>query len=378
MANKIEFVDLKRQLYGDPIVGSKGIIDEITEAIEECVRNTSFTQGPILENFEKEFALFCNALYCVGLNSGTDALEFSLRCNGLTNGNVITVPNSYFTTSSSISQAGLTPKFVDIDPKTYTMDVNQLESAIDKDTKAILPVHFYGQPCNMDKIMEIAKKHNLLVIEDCAHAHGTIYHGNPVPISGTGAFSFFPGKNMGAWGDAGALVTNDPEVVKQTLFWRNDGSIKKYYHEILGRKARLHTLQASILTVKLKYVLQWAKLRREHAALYNKLLQDVNEIQLPALGDEQSKPAFHIYNILTERREELQKFLNEKGIATNIHYPIPIHLQPAYAFLGLKEGSFPVAENFTKTTLSLPMFPELRNDEIEYVCTAIKEFFNKN
>jgi len=369
---KIEFVDLKRQLFGD-----EGINKEIEPELKKVIQNTSFIMGPYLEEFEKKFADFCGAKYCIGLNSGTDALEFALRCNGITSGKVITAPNSYFTTASSINQAGAVPIFVDIDPKTYNIDIMQIEKAIDSQTKALLVVHLYGRPCSMDEILRIAKKYNLKIIEDCAHSPGARYKNKKVPIYGTGAFSFFPGKNIGCWGDGGALVTNDPEVAKLARLWRNDGSEKKYHHEILGRKARLDSLQAAILSVKLNHLDKWNSLRRNHAEIYDSLLSDVKEIQRPLLSSNEYESIFHIYNILTEKRDELLKYLENKGISAGVHYPVPIHLQQAYNNLGLKEGSFPVAESAAKRTLSLPMFPELKKEEIEYICNSIKEFFAK-
>lgn len=372
---KIEFVDLKRQLYGDDILGTTGIINEIIENMNSCIKNTAFTMGDFLEKFEKEFAEYCETRYCVGLNSGTDALEFALRCNNIKEGNVITVPNTYFTTASSINQAGLVPRFVDVDSETFNLDVKQLESAIDENTRAIIPVHLYGRPADMSEIMRIAKQHNLLVIEDCCHAPGARFNGKKVPFSGTGCFSFFPGKNMGSFGDGGALVTNDSEVAKKARMWRNDGSLEKYRHEILGRKARLHSLQAVILSVKLKYLDDWNRKRRENAEYYNKKLKDIKEIQLPLLDSNEAEPVFHLYTIFTDKRDKLAEYLKQNRISVGIHYPIPIHLQSAYSYMGLREGSFPVAEKLAETELSLPMFPELRKDEIDFICEKIKEFF---
>jgi len=374
---KIEFVDLKRQLYGDSVIGASGIINEIRQAIEECIKNTSFTMGEFLEKFEKEFANYCGTKYCVGLNSGTDALEFALRCSGISSGNIITAPNSYFTTASSINQAGLIPRFVDVDRKTFNIDAEQLNSSVDKETKAIIPVHMYGRPAEMDKIIEIAEKNNIKVIEDCCQAHGAEYEGKKVPVSNIGCFSFYPSKNLGAFGDAGALVTNDYEVAEKAKLWRNDGSLKKYNHEILGRKARMHSLQAAILSVKLKYLDEWNKKRRELASYYNKNLKDIQEIQLPLLETEEIEPVFHLYTIFTEKRNELASYLEKQGISTGVHYPLPIYLQPAYNYLGFKKGSFPVAEELAEKELSLPMFPELRKDETDYICQKIKEFFSK-
>ncbi len=376
---KIEFVDLKRQLFGDPVVDTHGIKAEIDALLNEVIMNTAFTMGPYLELFEKEFAAFCGAKYCVGLNSGTDALEFALRCSGITSGKVITIPNSYFTTASSISQVGATPVFVDVDPKTFTIDVQKIEKEIDAQTKAIVITHLYGRPCDMDAIMRIAKHYNLEVIEDCAHAPGARYKGKRAPIAGIGCFSFFPGKNIGAWGDGGALVTNDENVARLARLWRNDGWEQKYHHEILGRKARLDPLQATVLRVKLKYLDRWNTARRNNATRYNELLSNIKEIQLPMLADGNYESVFHLYTIHTqtqEMRDALFKHLTKKGILVGVHYPTPIHLQPAYRQLNIEVGSFPVSEKLAKTTLSLPMFPELRNDEIEYVCGAIKEFFD--
>lgn len=377
---KIAFVDVKRQLFGDPVVGTNGIKAEIDAALTEVVTNTAFTMGPYLEAFEREFAAFCGVKHCVGLNSGTDALEFALRCNGITSGEVITIPNSYFTTSSSISLAGATPVFVDVDAKTSNIDVIKIGEKITPKTKAIVVTHLYGRPCDMDAVMRIAARHGLKVIEDCAHAPGARYKCKRVPIAGTGCFSFFPGKNMGAWGDGGALVTNDAEVTRLARLWRNDGWEQKYHHEILGRKARLDPLQAVVLSVKLKYLDAWNAARRKHTARYNELLAEVQKrgVQLPLPADADYESVFHLYAIhlpTQEQRDALLRFLNEQDIAAGVHYPTPIHLQPAYASLGMKEGSFPVAEKLAKTTLSLPMFPELREDEIQYVCEKVKEFF---
>src|SRR3989338_4469901 len=323
---KIVFVDLKRQLFGDPRVGTKGIKSEIDNVLSELIAQTSFMMGPYLEKFEKEFAAFCQTRYCVGLNSGTDALEFALRCNGITSGEVITIPNSYFVTSSSISQVGARPIFVDVDPKTFNIDVSKLEEKINRDTKAILVTHLYGRPCDMDAIIAIAARHKIAIIEDCAHATGARYKGKRVPIAGTGCFSFFPGKNIGAWGDGGALVTNDPEVARLTRLWRNDGWEEKYRHEILGRKERLDPLQGAVISVKLRYLDSWNAARQKHAVRYTELLSEIKEIQLPLLADETYGSVFHLYTIhvqTPEIRNNLLNCLNDAEIAAGVHYPTP-------------------------------------------------------
>ena len=223
--------------------------------------------------------------------------------------------------------------------------------------------------------MGIAQKYNLKVIEDCCQAHGAMFDNMKVPILGIGTFSFFPGKNLGAFGDGGALVTDDLEVAEMAKMLRNDGTSSKYTHKIIGRKARLDSIQAAVLSVKLKYLNDWNNSRRKNAAIYNSLLKDIEGIKLPLLNENKTTPVFHVYNVLTDKRDELQRHLEANGIGTNIHYPTPIHLQPAYNSLGLIKGSFPIAEKFAEQTLSLPMFPELREDEIKYVCGKIKEFF---
>lgn len=369
---KVEFVDLKRQLFE----GDGELYNRIMDSIEKGVKDTSFILGPALEKFESQFADFCDAEYCVGLNSGTDALEFALRCKGIGGGNVITVPNSYFTTASSISLAGSTPSFVDVDERTFNIDVEKLAEAVDENTKAILPVHLYGRPADMEGIRRIADQYGIPIIEDCCHAPGAKFNDSPVPIADVGCFSFFPGKNIGCWGDGGALVTNDKEVAEKARMWRDDGTTAKYHHKILGRKARLDPIQARILSVKLDYLNGWNEQRRQHAKLYDNLLKGIDGLQLPVLDQEGIEPVFHLYTVHADRRDGLLNHLRSKGIAAGMHYPTPIHLQPAYKHLNFREGSFPVAEKLAKTTLSLPMFPEIRKDEIEYVCENVRNYLS--
>lgn len=365
---EIDFVDLKRQ--------NKIYKKELISAIEKVVDDASLIMGPDVIEFEKNFASFCGKKYCIGLNSGTDALLFALLAYGIKPGDeVITVPNSYFSTAMVISLTGATPVFVDINQESYNIDVSKIEEKITEKTKAIIPVHLYGQAADMDPIVTIAKKHNLIILEDCCQAHGTLYKEKKVPYADAGAFSFYPGKNLGAFGDAGALVTDNEAVKNKLELLRNDGSKVKYVHEILGYKSRLDTIQAAILNVKLKYLDNFIEKRRTAAKLYNELLEPLSAIKTPkemAYG----KHAYHIYAILSEKRDDLQKHLESKGISTVIHYPTPIHFQPAYSKLGYKKGDFPKTEQFAKSELSLPIFPEITEEEIKYVAKTIKEFYS--
>lgn len=364
---KVRFVDLIRQ--------NKVLKTKIMDVFETILDKASFIMGREVEEFERSFAKYCNKKYAVAVNSGTDALLIALMAYGIGEGDkVITVPNSYFATSMVISNVGAKPVFVDIDPESYTIDCEKLEKAISKKTKAIIPVHLYGQPADMDPILDIAKKHKLTVIEDVCQAHGALYKGRVVPYGETGAFSFYPSKNLGCFGDAGALVTDNREVAIKALYLRNDGSREKYKHEMFGIKSRMDSLQAATLSFKLPYLDAWNKKRREHAKLYTKLLK-----HLPGIITPQEKAyayhVYHIYAIETSKRNGLTTFLKQKGIVTNIHYPIPIHLQIPYRKEGYKEGDFPVTQEKAKKLLSLPMFPELEEGEIEYVCACIREFF---
>lgn len=364
----VAFVDLKRQnrLYHRRFLA----------AIDKMVKSADFILGQDLETFETAFAKFCGAKYCLGLNSGTDALELALRAYGIGAGDqVITAPNSYFSTAMVITKVGATPVFADVDPQTYTLDPHQVATAITPKTRAIIPVHLSGQSANIDPLIALAKRHHLIIIEDCCQAHGAQYKGKTVPVTGTGAFSFYPGKNLGAFGDAGALVTNSKQIADLVAKLRNDGSLVKYKHELIGSKSRLDTLQAAILNIKLNYLKPWNQFRRRHARLYSQLLKDIPQIKLPTEAS-YARHVYHLYMIETPRRNQLQKYLNDHGIATIIHYPIPIHLQPAYKHLGYKKGDFPVTEAAAKRILSLPMFPELTNAEIHYIASIIRRFYS--
>jgi dTDP-4-amino-4,6-dideoxygalactose transaminase len=363
---QVRFVDLPRQ--------NKILKTQLIASIKEVVEKADFTMGPRLSKFELEFAQFCNKKYAVGVNSGTDALLLSLMAYGIGKGDeVIVPPNSYFSTAMVVSNIGAKLVFVDINPKYYTIDVEKIEKAITPKTKAIIPVHLYGQPADMDKIMEIAKKYNLVVIEDACQAHGAMYKKKMIPYGETGAFSFFPGKNLGCFGDGGIVVTDNKKIAEKILYLRNDGSYKKYLHPMFGIKSRLDTLQAVVLSVKLPNLKKWNSLRRKHALKYSDLLKNISGVKIPD-QNENGYHVFHLYVIECDKRDELQKYLSEKGIETIIHYPIPIHLQVPYRKLGFKLGDFPITEKKSNKVLSLPMFPELKNEEIRYVCDSIKQF----
>ena len=359
----VPFVDLKVQY--------KSIAEEVNPAITKIMENADFILGRDVELFEEEFANYCEAKYAVGVDSGISALELTLRAYGIGNGDeVITAPNSFIATASCISFTGATPVFVDIDPITYNIDTNRIETAVTDKTKAIMPVHLYGQPADMDTIMTIAKKHNLLVIEDACQAHGARYKGRRVgAIGDAGCFSFYPAKNLGAYGDGGMLVTNDGHVAEKIKMLRNYGQKEKYNHIFLAYNRRLDTIQAAILRIKLRRLDKGNEKRRENAKIYNSLLRNSNVIT-PAVAD-YAKHVYHLYVIRTKRRNELGKLLNKKEISTGLHYPIPIHLQPAYSYLGYKKGDFPITEEVAEEILSLPMYPELAKNQIQYICECI-------
>ena len=367
----IPFVDLKAQY--------DSIKDEIDEAIQNVLNNTSFIMGEDLINFEEEFASFCNTKYAIGVANGSDALILALRACGIGEGDeVITVPHTFISTSEAISNVGGKIVFVDIGPKTYAIDVSKIKDKITEKTKAIIPVHLYGQPADMEPIMELAKKYNLKIIEDAAQAHGAEYKGKKVgSIGDVACFSFYPGKNLGAYGDAGIVVTNNEEIAEKIKLLRNHGRItKKYEHDIEGYSSRLDNLQAAILRVKSRHLNKWNESRRRNAKKYNELLINIGGIITPYEAD-YAKHVYHLYVIRTDKgRDKLREELKSKGIATGIHYPIPLHLQPAYSYLGYKRGGFPVTEKASQEILSLPMFAELNGGQIEEIVKIIKNFKN--
>lgn len=364
----IDFVDLKRQ--------DKIYKKELMQSLEEVVDNASFIMGPEVEQFEEEFAKFCNKKFCVSLNSGTDALEFALVAHGIKPGDeVITAPNSYFSSAMIITKIGATAVFAEVDQKTYTITAKNIEKKLTKKTKAIIPVHLYGQATDMDPIIKLAKENNLVIVEDCCQAHGTLYKGKRLPYTTTGAYSFYPGKNLGAFGDAGAIVTDDEKIKDLLELLRNDGSRVKYEHKIMGYKSRLDTIQAAILNVKLPHLEMFVTKRKDAAKKYKTLLSDVKNIVLPYEA-EHGTHAYHIFAIQCEKRDKLREFLKNSGVTTVIHYPKPIHLQEPYLKMGFKKGDFPITEELAERTLSIPIFPEILDEEIEFISAKIHEFYS--
>lgn len=346
---------------------------EILAAMNEVIDANAFAGGPAVARFEEAFANYCGTKHCVGVGNGTDSLWFSLLALGIGPGHeVITVPMTFMATTEAISLAGAKPVFVDINAETYTMDVAAIEAAITPRTRAIMPVHLFGQCADLDPILRIAERHNLRVIEDAAQAPGTLYGPRKAgSIGHVGSFSFYPGKNLGAWGEAGAIVTNDTAVRDQVRMYRDHGQAKKYHHEVIGWNGRMDGLQGAVLGVKLKYLDQGNSLRRAAAAHYRGLLGSTPGVILPAEAS-YGRTNHHVYAVRVDDRDGVLQRMTQQGIGCGIHYPIPVHLQPAYASLGHRRGDFPVAEACADTFLSLPMYPELTGHQIERVATALK------
>ncbi len=362
----IPLVDLKAQ-YAT-------IKPEIDAAMQRVVNNTSFILGKEVAEFEKNFAAFCHAEHCVGTDSGTAALHLALIILGVKAGDeVITTTHTFIATAEVISLIGAKPVLVDIDPRTYNIDPTKIEAAITPRTRAIIPVHLYGQPAEMDAIMEIARKHNLRVIEDAAQAHGAEYRGRRAgTIGDVACFSFYPGKNLGAYGDAGALVTNDAALADHARMLRDHGRSEKYAHKLVGYGYRLDALQAAILGAKLPHLDAWNARRREIADYYTELLTNT-DIVTPYVPPH-IQPIYHIYCIRSKNRDGLKQHLKARGIETGIHYPIPLHLQPVYQNLAYNAGDFPETEKAANEILSLPMYPELTDAQAQQIVDAIKEF----
>lgn len=363
----VPFVDLKAQY--------KTIAADVDAAMQRVVANADFILGKDVELFEQEFADFCESKHAVGIDSGTSALELALRAYEIGEGDeVITPSHTFIATACAISYTGARPVLVDVDRATYNIDAGRIEAAITSRTKAIVPVHLYGQAADLDPILAIARKHNLVVIEDACQAHGAKYKGKRVgAIGDAGCFSFYPGKNLGAYGDAGMVVTNSRETADRIKLLRNYGQPQKYHHIMLGYNRRLDSLQAAVLRVKLGRLDDWNRARQRAASLYNDLLKDADGITTPGDSDDSSH-VYHLYVIQHPQRDRLMSYLRDKDVQTGLHYPTPIHLQPCYEDLGVSSGALPVSEDVASRVISLPMFAEIIPEQIEYTCDQIKKF----
>ena len=362
----VPFVDLHRQ-YDE-------IREEIQSVINGVLDSAWFILGPNVVAFEEEFAAFCEARYGVGVGSGTEALHLALLACGVGPGDeVITVANTFIATALAISYAGATPVFVDIDPDSHTVDPGEIERKVSSRTKAILPVHLFGQPANMDPILALAEEHGLVVVEDACQAHGAEYKGRKVGTLGNiGCFSFYPSKNLGAYGDGGFMVTNDADLAERARLLRNYGQVQKYYHQCTGFNSRLDEMQAAVLRVKLRYLNQWNEARRRVAHRYNQQIESPHV--LCPVESEWGHHVYHLYVIRCAYRGQLRQWLSARGIQTLIHYPVPIHLQQAYQGLDLMRGVLSATEQCCDEVLSLPMFPELTDEEVQRVIQAVNEF----
>jgi dTDP-4-amino-4,6-dideoxygalactose transaminase len=388
---KVPFLDL--------VTPHQQLEPELTAVFHKVLHTAGFVGGSMVEDFEKEFAAFCDARYCVAVSSGTDAVRFALTAAGVQPGDiVVTVPHTFIATTEAISQAGARPDFVDIDEQTYSMDATKLreyleqECDLDRETgkpfhrkfrapvTAIVPVHLYGQCADMDPLLELARQYNLIVVEDACQAHGAEYFSQQEnrwkragSMGHAAAFSFYPGKNLGACGEGGAITTNSEEGARQMRMLRDHGQAKKYYHNIEGYNGRLDSLQAGLLSVKLRYLAEWNRQRQEAADRYDQMLSSVDGVVVPHRPS-WSRPVHHLYVVRVADREGLQKRLAEAKIDTGIHYPIPLHLQKAYEGFGFKKGDFPVTEKVASEILSLPMYPQLQEAAQERVVQKIQEF----
>ncbi len=365
MAANIPLIDLKLQY--------DSIRDEVDKAIHQVLEQGDFILGAAVGVFENEFARYCQSRFAIGVGSGLDALTLTLKALGIgPDDEVITPANSFVATTLAIMQAGAHPVLVDCDSVSYNLNVSQIESKMTSKTKAILPVHLYGNPADMDPILDIARRRGLKVIEDACQAHGAEYKGRRAGSLGDAAcFSFYPGKNLGAYGDGGCIVTRDEVLAGKLRMLRNYGSKRKYAHDEKGTNSRLDTLQAAVLSVKLKYLDRWNDLRRKAADRYDALLKDVPGIVLPC-RQSYARSVFHLYVIQVEERDEILKALNESGIGAGIHYPVPIHLQKCHQDLGYAPGDFPVSEGMARRVISLPLFPELSDEQAQRVSDRLK------
>lgn len=361
---QVPFLDLGAQY--------RSIREELTPVLQSVLESTAFAGGPFVAAFEKDFASFCGSEHALGVSSGTSALWLALTGLGVGPGDeVITTPNTFIATAEAISFCGATPVFVDVDPETYTMDPDLLEPAITSQTKAIIPVHLYGQTADMDPILAVAKSHGLIVIEDACQAHGAEYKGRKAGSMGdAGCFSFYPGKNLGAYGEAGAVVTNNAELAERIRMLRDHGQSEKYRHAYIGWNDRMDGLQGAVLSVKLRHLNEWNTARRERAGFYDELLENLPNIMLPREAP-YARHIYHIYAVRVPHRDKIIAAMHDRGIGCGIHYPVPIHLQKAYECLGCSRGSFPAAEQSAQEVLSLPMYPELTIEQLERVADVL-------
>ena len=366
MQIKVPFLDLKSHHLP--------LMNEINLAIQEVIESSAFAGGPFVTAFEQDFAAFCDVSYAIGVGTGTDALWLSLLACGIGPGDeVITVPSTFMATAEAITYCGARPVFVDVDERTYTMNPQALSGVLTENTKAIIPVHLFGQPADMDPILEFARKHDLYVIEDACQAHGAEYKGRRVGTLGdTACFSFYPGKNLGAFGEAGAVVTNSVELREKIKMLRDHGQVRKYFHSLVGWNSRMDGIQGAVLRVKLRQLDEGNERRRHHAAHYDAAFHGVEGIIAPASA-ECVRHVYHIYAIRVSNRDEVIECLADQGIATGIHYPVPVHLQEAYESLGYERGAFPIAERCADEFVSLPMYPELTYSQVEQVIEGVKE-----
>jgi dTDP-4-amino-4,6-dideoxygalactose transaminase len=366
MQIKVPFLDLKSHHLP--------MMNEINLAIQEVIESSAFAGGPFVAAFEQDFAAYCDVPYALGVGSGTEALWLSLLACGVGPGDeVITVPTTFMATAEAITYCGARPVFVDVDERTYTMSPEALHSVLTTKTKAIIPVHLFGQPADMDPIVEFAREQGLYVIEDACQAHGAEYKGRRVGTLGdTACFSFYPGKNLGAFGEAGAIVTGSAELHEKISILRDHGQVRKYFHSVVGWNCRMDGIQGAVLRIKLRYLEAGNQRRRTHAAYYNAALSEVEGIVTPAQTS-RVRHVYHVYAIRVSDREEVMKRLADQGIATGIHYPVPVHLQEAYRSLGHERGAFPIAERCAAEFVSLPMFPELTAAQLEIVVRGVKQ-----
>ncbi len=366
-AEAVPYLDLPAQM--------RAIRSEIDAAIARTLDQCTFCLGPDVAQFEKDFAGYIGAKHCVGFNNGTSALHVALLLLDLGAGDeVITTPYTFVATSWAISYVGAKPVYVDIEEETFNLDPKRVEAAITPRTKAILPVHLYGHPCDIGSLLEICRAHNLPLVEDAAQAHGATYHGKVVGTFGAlSCFSFYPGKNLGAYGEAGAMVTNNDAFAARGRSLRDHGSSRRYYHDEIGFNYRLEGMQGAVLGVKLKHLDTWTQKRRRVAQLYHQLLQST-PLKLPKQADF-ANSAWHLYVVRHPQRDALKTFLEENGIGCGLHYPLPLHLQKCYSHLGYKPGAFPIAENAAQECLSLPIYPELRDEQVQRVADVIRQFF---